>query len=57
MNNNNEESILCMAIGQGQATYFDGNFSNTTFAPENRLVETTYSAQIAPSQDLINNDF
>ncbi|MDD5149033.1 MAG: RagB/SusD family nutrient uptake outer membrane protein [Flavobacterium sp.] len=56
MNNNNEESIFAWQW-TGAATYFDGNFSNTTFAPENRLVETTYSAQIAPSQDLINNAF
>ena len=56
MNNNNEESIFAWQW-TGTGTYFDGNFSNTTFAPENRLVETTYSAQIAPSQDLIKNAF
>jgi hypothetical protein len=56
MNNNNEESIFAWQW-TGAATYFDGNFCNTNFAPENRLVETTYSAQIAPSQDLIKNVF
>lgn len=53
-NNNNEESIFSWQWN-GAGTYFDGNFSNTLFAPENRLVETTYSGQIAPSQDLIKN--
>ncbi|KAF2517289.1 RagB/SusD family nutrient uptake outer membrane protein [Flavobacterium foetidum] len=53
-NNNNEESIFSWQWN-GAGTYFDGNFSNTLFAPENRLVETTYSGQIAPSQDLIHN--
>lgn len=53
-NNNNEESIFSWQWN-GAGTYFDGNFSNTLFAPENRLVETTYSGQIAPSQDLIYN--
>ncbi|PJJ07143.1 putative outer membrane starch-binding protein [Flavobacterium sp. 1] len=56
MNNNNEESIFAWQW-TGTATYFDGNFSNTLFAPENRLVETSYSGQIAPSQDLIKNGF
>jgi len=56
MNNNNEESIFAWQW-TGTGGYFDGNFSNTTFAPENRLVETSYSAQIAPSQDLIKNVF
>lgn len=51
-NNNNQESIFAWQW-TGAGTYFDGNFSNTLFAPENRLVETTYSGQIAPSQDLI----
>ena len=54
VNNNNEESIFAWQWN-GAGTYFDGNFSNTLFAPENRLVETTYSGQMAPSQDLINN--
>ncbi|MGO4770172.1 RagB/SusD family nutrient uptake outer membrane protein [Flavobacterium sp. W22_SRS_FK3] len=53
-NNNNEESIFSWQW-TGAGTYFEGNFSNTLFAPENRLVETTYSGQIAPSQDLIYN--
>lgn len=53
-NNNNEESIFAWQW-TGAGTYFDGNFSNTLFAPENRLVETSYSGQIAPSQDLITN--
>ncbi|WP_337966958.1 RagB/SusD family nutrient uptake outer membrane protein [uncultured Flavobacterium sp.] len=53
-NNNNEESIFAWQW-TGAGGYFDGNFSNTLFAPENRLVETTYSGQIAPSQDLIKN--
>lgn len=53
-NNNNEESIFAWQWN-GAGGYFDGNFSNTLFAPENRLVETTYSGQIAPSQDLIKN--
>lgn len=56
MNNNNEESIFAWQW-TGTGGYFDGNFSNTTFAPENRLVETSYSGQIAPSQDLIKNVF
>lgn len=55
-NNNNEESIFSWQW-TGAGTYFEGNFSNTLFAPENRLVETTYSGQIAPSQDLIKNGF
>lgn len=55
-NNNNEESIFSWQW-TGAGTYFEGNFSNTLFAPENRLVETTYSGQIAPSQDLIHNVF
>lgn len=55
-NNNNEESIFAWQW-TGTGGYFDGNFTNTLFAPENRLVETTYSGQIAPSQDLINNVF
>ncbi len=55
-NNNNEESIFAWQW-TGDGTYFDGSFTNTLFAPENRLVETTYSGQIAPSQDLINNVF
>ena len=55
-NNNNEESIFAWQW-TGAGSYFDGNFSNTLFAPENRLVETTYSGQIAPSQDLIKNGF
>lgn len=55
-NNNNEESIFSWQW-TGSGTYFEGNFSNTLFAPENRLVETSYSGQIAPSQDLINNVF
>lgn len=55
-NNNNEESIFSWQW-TGAGTYFEGNFSNTLFAPENRLVETTYSGQIAPSQDLIHNAF
>jgi hypothetical protein len=55
-NNNNEESIFAWQW-TGTGGYFDGNFSNTTFAPENRLVETSYSAQVAPSQDLIHNAF
>jgi hypothetical protein len=53
-NNNNEESIFSWQW-TGTGSYFDGNFSNTLFAPENRLVETSYSGQIAPSQDLIKN--
>ncbi|QSW87867.1 MULTISPECIES: RagB/SusD family nutrient uptake outer membrane protein [Flavobacterium] len=53
-NNNNEESIFSWQW-TGAGTYFEGNFSNTLFAPENRLVETSYSGQIAPSQDLIHN--
>jgi starch-binding outer membrane protein, SusD/RagB family len=53
-NNNNQESIFAWQW-TGAGTYFDGNFSNTLFAPENRLVETVYSGQIAPSQDLIKN--
>tara|TARA_R110000868_G_scaffold178979_1_gene418906 strand:+ start:13322 stop:14914 length:1593 start_codon:yes stop_codon:yes gene_type:complete len=56
VNNNNEESIFAWQWN-GAGTYFDGNFSNTLFAPENRLVETTYSGQMAPSQDLIENGF
>lgn len=55
-NNNNEESIFAWQW-TGAGTYFDGSFTNTLFAPENRLVETTYSGQIAPSQDLIENGF
>lgn len=55
-NNNNEESIFSWQW-TGSGTYFEGNFSNTLFAPENRLVETSYSGQIAPSQDLIKNVF
>lgn len=55
-NNNNEESIFAWQW-TGAGTYFDGNFCNTLFAPENRLVETTYSGQIAPSQDLIFKAF
>ena len=55
-NNNNEESIFSWQW-TGAGTYFEGNFSNTLFAPENRLVETSYSGQIAPSQDLIHNVF
>ncbi|GGF12135.1 membrane protein [Flavobacterium limi] len=55
-NNNNEESIFSWQW-TGNGTYFEGNFSNTTFAPENRLVETTYSQGIAPSQDLIKNAY
>ena len=55
-NNNNEESIFAWQW-TGEGSYFDGSFTNTLFAPENRLVETTYSGQIAPSQDLINNGF
>jgi hypothetical protein len=54
MNNNNEESIFAWQW-TGAGGYFDGNFSNTLFAPENRLVETAYSGQVAPSQDLIHN--
>jgi len=54
--NNNPESIFSWQW-TGAGTYFDGNFSNTLFAPENRLVETTYSGQIAPSQDLIKYGF
>ncbi|MBK0369099.1 RagB/SusD family nutrient uptake outer membrane protein [Flavobacterium agrisoli] len=53
-NNNNQESIFSWQW-TGTGTYFEGNFSNTLFAPENRLVETSYSGQIAPSQDLIHN--
>jgi len=55
-NNNNEESIFAWQW-TGAGTYFDGSFTNTLFAPENRLVETTYSGQVAPSQDLIENGF
>lgn len=55
-NNNNQESIFSWQW-TGAGTYFEGNFSNTLFAPDNRLVETSYSGQIAPSQDLIKNGF
>jgi len=55
-NNNNEESIFSWQWN-GAGNYFEGNFTNTLFAPDNRLVETTYSGQIAPSQDLIYNGF
>lgn len=56
MNNNNEESIFAWQW-TGAGTYFDGSFCNTTFAPDNRLVETSYNGGIAPSQDLIKNGY
>lgn len=56
MNNNNEESIFAWQW-TGTGGYFDGSFTNTTFAPDNRLVETTYNGGLAPTQDLLKNGF